>query len=151
MIEIRRARESDLPQIMASGAALHEACGLQSVAGIDEEYVLGLLRHVINTGVALLLVAVDGDELAGVALIDVSNFYFSPQARHATELLFWVQPKHRKRGIAERMLGFVDGWASAVGCKFLVFSEMSGLEGMGTFAAGHGFRPFQRQMIREVR
>jgi GNAT superfamily N-acetyltransferase len=126
--EIRRAREEDLPVILALLEELNEVQREWRVFPPREDYreqLLGRYRTALDRTDSLVLVAVDGDRVVGTAYGHVhvpSTFSDEP----ALELAgVFVAPSHRRRGIGMALSREVARFAKDLGVRRLTLKTFA--------------------------
>jgi GNAT superfamily N-acetyltransferase len=149
---VRPAREADGPAIYRAWQALRTLN-----AGIDPrviqvpvsevEFMAGL-RDGFNRPNARVFVAEAGGRIAGFisAAIEVNQPDRLPE-RHVTVGYLYVDPAHRRQGVARALLEAVREWARSL--EGVVHLEMTVLEADGEaarFWEAAGFRPFIQRL-----
>src|SRR5690348_16395213 len=111
---IRRAHEADWPLWAALLAKLHPD---QSAADFERE--LATLTALPDAYVGFLAFA-PGGEVAGMIDARVRNYVEgAPDLRAAFIEDLWVEPEHRRRGVAKLLLNAVESWARDEGMVWL--------------------------------
>lgn len=90
-----------------------------------EETLIGLIQG--DKTSSLILVAIEDGKTVGMLACLAAEFIFSRE-KYATELLWWVDPEHR-RGPGKELQEAFTFWANKVGCKYI---NMSLLENKDT-------------------
>ena len=126
---VRRATDADLPLWAEMLARLH---GGQSAAEFERDLrtVIGLADPYVG-----FLASDDAGETIGMIDARVRNYAEgAPDLRAAYVEDLWVEPAHRRSGIARRLLAAVEGWARSEGLNWLG-SDRYGLEGLANLGA----------------
>lgn len=113
-LRVRRAGEADLPVWAGMLASLHD--------GLSAEEALRELRDLVELPEPYVgfLALDEEDRPVGVIDARVRNYAEgSPQLRAAYVEDLWVEPHHRRRGVARALLHAVEEWARAEGLKWL--------------------------------
>lgn len=120
MIECRQAKSDEFPL----AAALRQEMALEMGDDFDAQspewrskfcaYFSGKQR----SGVAHLVLAFDGDEAVGCAVVSIVDDYrrFTFNTVSAFVNAVYVKPAYRRRGIARRLMEMVVAWARRIGC-----------------------------------
>ncbi len=121
----RRSWEADYPTILS-----RESIG----EGLEEWYAPERLRFDAGSDDALLLIAADGEAVAGFAhaVIDESEDV-------GTLLRLYVDPDHRERGLGTRLLDEVRERLDEYGCSRLEAMVLEGNEPGNAFYRSYGF------------
>ena len=150
MITVRQATSAVVGQIFRFARDLYEATKLERYGDFGEQWVAELSHFlIVNEQNALVLLAEDGEDPLGAAIVTLCPYPFGPSS-YANEWLFWVEPKARKSGVASALLAAVEAWAKSKGARHVMLSEMAGEAGMESFCNALGFEKFQTMFAREV-
>lgn len=114
-IRMRLAIHDDVDEIVALGAKMHAESPRFSKFPYNEAKLATLAHHLIGWKDGLILVCEDElHTIVGMYVGVVSDHYFS-DARYATDLLLYVDPKHRGGLCAVRMIRAFAEWAKGRG------------------------------------
>lgn len=112
---VRAATEADFPALVILGRHFYEQTAYQRVpyseAGAAEWYRLML-------GCGLLFVAECDGKIIGVIGGLSSPFLINPEHGVGTELLWWVEPEHRKSGAGDLLMDAIENAARELGLTF---------------------------------
>lgn len=116
---IRIATQEDIPRIIELGSqSLQDGPYAGLIRDVPKQAAL-CAQEVMDKG-RILLGEEDG-EIVGLLGFIVANHHFSGQ-RYATELMWYVQPNHRKGGIALKLLWECEKQAREMGAEDMVFT-----------------------------
>jgi len=70
----------------------------------------------------------------------------------AQELMFWIEPEHRKGKTALKLVDEYTEWATKAGCNFIRLSELDNVLGgkAGLLFKRKGFEPLETAYVKEV-
>ena len=144
-MNIRTAREIDLPALLEMGARFFAASGYADVTSFDRETFRTTLFTLMRDGV--LLVAEKHFGIVGMAGAVVYPFYFNSSHTTAQEMFWWVDEEHR--GIGSKLFDAMVAAVKDRGAKSLSMIALDALqpEKVGAFYERRGFRPSERAFI----
>lgn len=84
---------------------------------VGAQYVTHFLSQGEDTAIMLLLISPDGDTVGALAV----QKQFHPPFMYpiASEVVWWVDPEHRKGTVPLQMLKAYEYWAEQVGCRYV--------------------------------
>jgi len=80
---------------------------------IDPHKAAEVVSNLTNNENCIMLVAFDGDTLAGMFMGYVDEFFFS-RVRVSSDLLLYIAPKYRGGSLATRLLVAYEKWAESI-------------------------------------
>lgn len=140
-VSIRLAQsETDIQAMMALGRVLHGESRYRDLP-LDDARMHEIGRRGLANGNPGLLMAERGDQLVGMAIVMLGEYYFSP-ARTATVQLLYVHPKARGGPAAVKLLRALRRWAEKNSAHDLHVNVTTGIEAARTdkFLRKMGFR-----------
>jgi GNAT superfamily N-acetyltransferase len=126
-VNIRAATLEDLPTLVAMGEAMHAESPRYSRLQFSSDKVEKALAAMIKSPMALVLVAVDGDDVVGVILGFISAEWFSEELV-AQEMAIYVVPEYRGGLAGARLIMGLDAWAEAMRSRYLQGGATTGLD-----------------------
>lgn len=117
---IRRARADDIKKMVEFGRSFWEQTSYYKENNIeyDEERTTQLTRSLISDS-GIVQVAYDDNKVVGIVLMLVGAIPYQPTAKVATELVFYVHPDYRERGIGHRLLKQSENVAKQLGVHLM--------------------------------
>lgn len=123
MARVRRAEHSDVGKMVAFGREFwHQTSYYQQGVEYDEEQCSALTHHLIDEGIVLL--AESNNRPVALLLMVVGAMPFNPLAVVATELVYYVDPEHRKGGLGFKILKQAEKLAESKGVKYISMIHM---------------------------
>jgi GNAT superfamily N-acetyltransferase len=142
---------TDIPELKRM-ALQFKANSPYSEHPVDEDKIEETLRGLISGDATkgIILVYVQDFKLVGMLACLATEFIFSKE-KYATELVWWVDPEHRKGPGKELQEAFVY-WANKIGCKYI---NMSLLENKDTKKLKNiykklGFKLMEQSWLKEI-
>lgn len=113
--------------------------------------VNSLVSQLIEIDHGFVKIVVHEDEVVG-ALVAVLTDIPINDLIFAQELMFWIEPEHRKGKTALKLVDEYVEWATNKGCNFIRLSELDKvLDGRaGLLFKRKGFKPIETAYIKEV-
>lgn len=147
---IREATAGDIPAVVAMGRSFVASVPPLSRAGYDEHSTAELLARLIEGEDSALIVA-DAGGLIGMLAMLVYPYYFNPAVRMAQELFWWVEPAHRRSGVAGRLLAHAEAWARSRGARAVQMIALDESDGASVAAMykRRGYAPVERSFLKE--
>lgn len=147
---IREAEATDIPALIAMGRAFAASTPMTARVGFDADALAELFARLIEDEDSALLVA-EADGLIGMLAMLVYPYYFNPAARMGQELFWWVDPEHRRSGVAGRLLGHAEAWARTRGARAVQMIALDESEGDAVAAMykRRGYAPVERSFLKE--
>lgn len=141
VLDIRPAREEDLPAVAALAAEAREDSPSGAQLGAQEtERLLAHLSVLLSAGGHVLVAELDG-KVAGVALGRiVAAFLFADHSSLYLDMLF-VAPRARRHGVGHALLRAATDLAVEHGCHDMYSAPVPGNRGVQRFFARLGFAP----------
>lgn len=141
VLDIRPARQEDLPAIAALAAEAREDSPAGAQLGAQEsDRLLGHLSVLLSAGGHVLVAELDG-QVVGVALGRVvAAFLFAEHASLYLDMLF-VAPHARRHGVGHALLRAATDLAAEHGCHDIYSAPVPGNRGVQRFLARLGFAP----------
>lgn len=118
---IRLAGDADVARVIEMGRRfLHEGPYRDQLADVPE-VPTRLLAFLVTTDKCKVLVAEEDGKLNGVIAFIISPHYFSGELI-ACEMIWYVEPEHRKGGVAMRLFWEAEKLAKSMGAKRMQFT-----------------------------
>lgn len=147
---IRPATLDDLPTIARLGRAFFDQAGWSDVLEYDEADCKASLRAFMASGLAIILVADEG-EIVGMTGGIVCPVYFKSDHLSGEELFWWVSDKApQTTGI--KLLVALENAAKERGCKTWQMKSLARLNGdrMGKLYERRGYRASENSFIKRL-
>jgi GNAT superfamily N-acetyltransferase len=143
-IQISTATTDDLPEIVASVDALVATDGGAHNAAATNlhwasENGIAYYTSVLASSDNLVLLARDGNQVAGHLVGRLSGPGSMHPIRVADLESIHVYPAHRNRGVGEQLVAAFLAWATEQGAQRAIVTAYSANEGARRFYARHGF------------
>lgn len=120
---VRPATNDDLPTLVEMARQFHAFAGFESLApfcaGSTEETGRIIMEH----GVFLVAEAAEG--LVGMIGLMIAPVSHNHAFRQAVELMWWVNPGDRARGIATELIAEAEAQAKAKGASTIMMIHLS--------------------------
>lgn len=127
MIKVRRAKESDLDDMVALGERFWQQTSyFIAGAAYDTEQCRQLADTLRIHGIAQ--VAYDGDKLVGMLLAVIGAVPFSPTVGSATEMVFYVEEDYRKDGLGAHLIKQAENVCRQLGVKYLNMIHLASVD-----------------------
>lgn len=126
---IRFGSRWDIPEILKLGMAMVEESPFMREPFDAEkggQLLMGLLNPDTPGDVFVVDVGTKETKLAGFMLTTISEF-LGTWTPYGAELVFYVAPEHRGRGIARQLIRSLEAWCRNSGVMISVFGDSSGL------------------------
>lgn len=117
---VTEVRSAQLADLMGVVATLERALLLAEHPLPQPEYPYAMHYTLDLIGRGLGWVALHAGSIVGVILLDQYTTPWNRQAPHLENVHFWVEPRHRKGGTAERLLDAAKAHAQAQGLPLRV-------------------------------
>ncbi len=113
--------------------------------------VNSLVSQLIEIDHGFVKIVTYEDEVVG-ALVAVLSEIPINDLIFAQELMFWIDPEHRKGKTALRLVDEYTEWATKAGCNFIRLSELDNVLGgkAGVLFKRKGFEPTETAYVKEV-
>jgi GNAT superfamily N-acetyltransferase len=146
---IKLADLSDLSQIVDKGEVFH------SLLPIDCTYYKENISNWLETMISEeskggIIVAKEGNIVAGFMILISYPFYLDPNYILASELCWWVEPECRSNGIGSKLLQAAKTWAVYMGAKQLIMADIVTSTDLSSFYLANGFKLKEKQYYLEV-
>jgi GNAT superfamily N-acetyltransferase len=154
VITVRAATHQDLPEIMPLWRELEQAQGLYRLyppVAEAEERITASFRAGINADDAVVLVALDGDEPLGMALVHLERPSRMSDELAAELSRVVIRAGRRGSGAGKALVQAAEAWARERGIRTLVASIFVANEPSRGFWRAVGFEPWVERMVREIR
>lgn len=124
-IEIEQAGFEFLDDIVRMSHDIWVAANLGRLASFDEKHMINFAAGCIYEPDKLALVAVEGEAriAVGTLLAIAAPIWWHPSREIAQEMLFWVDPTYRKRGVGARLIVEFEQWATLKGFRIVGLSR----------------------------
>jgi len=153
-VNVRAATHDDLPQILPLWRELEQAQGafrLYPPVEAAEDRVVASFRNGIDSDDADVLVAFDGDEPVGMALVHLER-PSRMSDEHAAELSrVVVRSDRRGSGAGRALVDGAEAWARERGVRTMVAAIFVANEASSSFWRAVGFEPWVERLVRKVR
>ena len=118
---IRLAGEADVARVIEMGRRFLNEGPYKDQIGDVPEVPTRLLAFLVTTDKCKVLVSEENGELTGVVAFIISPHYFSGETI-ACEMIWYVEPEHRKGGVAMRLFWEAEKLAKSMGAKRMQFT-----------------------------
>lgn len=148
---IRTATHDDVPAIAALGRKFHGEAGWADIADYVKKDCEASLHGMIDNPDAILLVAEDEGEIAGMAGGVTFPLYFNASHRTGQELFFYIVPGLRN-GMGRKLLATLETEARALGCQSWIMIALEKIrpEATGRLYRREGYRAAEHSWIRRL-
>ncbi|MEP3046493.1 MAG: GNAT family N-acetyltransferase [Roseibium sp.] len=120
-----RAILPDLGQLLS--ACVEDGAGIGFILPLDQGKAEAFWQSRLTDlecGDAFLMIAKDGDEIAGVVMLCLAP---QDNGQHRAEVAkLMVQPSHRRKGIARKLMNAIDGLAVSLNRWLIVLDTVTG-------------------------
>lgn len=148
MTEVRPLKEEEIPLCLPMGEHFFAEANLPGEW--SGEHFLAQWGGFYQLGFGRIFGAfLDGD------LIGVCGGLVAPDVctgkPRATELFWWLEPEHRKGGLALRLMHAFEGWASEEDCEAVTFAFIHGTgreEVLDRWYRRRGYRPLETHYVK---
>lgn len=135
---VRAATVEDIEDMLLMTLDLHRNLGLDSMAPYDETFIAGVLSLAVADNDKFALVARDSAGAAlGFLVAFIVPVWFSPTEKMAQEMMYWVEPGARRRGVATDLVNTFEEWAAGRGLRLCALSRTDAYEPDGVAAFYH--------------
>jgi GNAT superfamily N-acetyltransferase len=113
--------------------------------------VNSLVSQLIEIDHGFVKIVTYEDEVVGALVAVLSDIPINDLI-FAQELMFWIDPEHRKGKTAIKLVDEYVEWATKAGCNFIRLSELDNVLGgkAGLLFKRKGFEPTETAYIKEV-
>ena len=146
-MKIRRARNEDLAGIIDLSVQFKEEVDLPYIQELDWDHFGLYLKHCLTDGIAQ--VAEEDGELVGMILLLVSPIPFN-QTLLGSELMFYVNNKHRKGGVARRLLAQAENVARQRKIPMINMMHFYGTPFVGELYQDMGYKELEVTYTKEL-
>lgn len=150
---IRRAKHSDVPNLIPLGRHFHDASGYASIIPFSEAALADLALGMINNPERATIIVHDQDgSIVGMCGGMIVPSLLNQDVLLATELFWWVEEQHRSGIGAIRMLNAMEVWARSNGAVSLTMMTLDRMnaDSIGRVYERLGFRPAERTYLKEL-
>lgn len=150
---LKIATFSDLPDILSMA---HKFAQASTYAGmtVDDGKVTKLIDMMLSEGpkVSIILLAIEDDKPVGmIGARATEPLYFKEKV--AAELVWWVEPEHRRSNHAKELIDAYEYWAKNVSkCDYTQMSllETDQINLIDRIYRRRGYRTTERSYVKEV-
>lgn len=113
--------------------------------------VNSLVSQLIEIDHGFVKIVTYEDEVVGALVAVLSDIPINDLI-FAQELMFWIEPEHRKGKTALKLVDEYTEWATKAGCNFIRLSELDNVLGgkAGLLFKRKGFEPLETAYVKEV-
>lgn len=113
--------------------------------------VNSLVSQLVGIDQGFVKIVTYDDEVVGALVAVLSEIPINDLV-FAQELMFWIDPEHRKGKTAIKLVDEYVDWATKAGCNFIRLSELDNVLGgkAGVLFKRKGFEPTETAYIKEV-
>lgn len=129
MITYRPATADDIPQMVDVGIEFFKESNFFGGLTVDPVQGAGTFGYMIESQDHEVLLAMDGDKLAGYIIFDYVRYYTVELVSHL--FLFYVLPEYRKTRIGLELLLAAEKIATEKGSKRIYCSSTAGIDADG--------------------
>lgn len=141
-MEVRKAVEADFPDIVRMGLEFAIAPGYEGRVNLDPLIFAERLEHLSQAEDGFLSVLTDDGKVCGAIGGFVAPSLFS-NARHASELFWFVDPKARGNGSGRKLLEALVEWAKSTDALTLNMIEPPSNPQIGSLYEKMSFSKFE--------
>lgn len=120
---IRQATSEDVNSILAMSKKFYPKTSYASWLPLDDESVIALINLLVDSGI--MLIAEEDNKPAGMIGLAVYPFMFNANAMAAGEIVFWVEPEYRARGLGHDLLQVAEGECRKAGVDYIQMRLMA--------------------------
>lgn len=148
---IRLATPDDVPALVDMGREFHGAAGWADITAFVDADCATTLANMIYNDSAIVLVAVEGEQVIGMAGGVTTPIYFNYGHRSGQELFFWMRPDART-GEGARLLAALENEARALGCESWVMLSLENIrpQATGALYKRRGYRLAEHNWIKRL-
>ena len=148
---IRPAGLEDVATIAEMGERFHAEAGWGDIAEYRRQDCAATLRMMVESPDAILLVAVNGNRIVGMAGALTFPLYFNAAHRSGQEMFWYVEPGLRD-GTGTQLLTALEAQARALGCESLMMIALDKVspEATGRLYRRRGYRASEHSWIRRL-
>lgn len=151
MVKIRRARSSDLEDIMRLNEEFHAQLNHYSEAIPYDRHSMAYLQGFLLENGIVQVAEVDG-KIAGVISCLINPIFFNQNHAAATAMVFYVDPSARGHNIGKRLIRQAAQVSKQKKIGFLVIAQNNSVkktEAADLYQA-EGFEPLETYFIKEL-
>ena len=152
-ITIRCAVIEDVPAIIEMGTKFYAASKCADViAGFDPgSFEVTVQRMMVPESGGLILLAMAGDQPAGMAGVLIYPCFFNLQILFAQEVFYWVEPQHRGHG-GPVLLDGLEVVCKGLGANVMILAATSGLrdKALAELYARRGYRAGENSFVKAL-
>lgn len=148
---IRFPKEEDYTSLLRMSRAFAEASPYRDLT-VSEEGVQKILSSFLLSDKTeqMVLLASDGDNVFGmIAGYSVENYLWKERTVH--ELIWWVDPEHRRTRDSLLLFRAFELWADKIQAKQIVFSDIPEVTDLGGFYQKKGYRKLETSWVKNLR
>lgn len=138
---LRVAKEEDLPQILEMSLKFAKTTSFS--ADMDPGFIENLIKNLIAGNNTIILLHENKGFIAGL----VTPFLFG-DAKVATEIAWWVEPKERKNGVGQELLEAFEYWAKEMNCSYVTMVSLD--HKLGKLYTKNGYRIREYAYMKEI-
>ncbi len=120
---IRKATVHDVDLLIGMSTPFFAFSGYSKYFSIDKDQVAQGLCAVIDSGVIFIAETNAGEAIGAIAGV-ISNLWFAPSVKVASELGWWVNQKHRGSLLSIKLLHEFERWAKNNGATRVAMSDL---------------------------
>lgn len=139
---IRAASPEDIPALLKLAPAFYAETIYSRFFTFNPLSAEAILRGLIDSSTSIVFMPEDA---TGAAAVSCASNFISGE-RSAVEVLWWVDPSHRRTGM--KLKRCIEEWAHAEGCKTIVLSAPEDNLALQALLPRIGYHPLERVYIK---
>ena len=146
--EIRLLKEGD--DVLSMIKEFH-ALGPHKDEILSDDYINEVVDSYVGCDITqkMFVVLTKDDEVVGLLFAMASEGgHLVIKSKIGFELVWWVDPKHRKSGMGVKLLEAFEAWGNAVGCTHLIGSHIHGNKKISDLYKSNGYTPIEESYIK---
>jgi RimJ/RimL family protein N-acetyltransferase len=148
---LRLATNTDIPELVRMALLFKEHSPYKDYA-TDALKIEELIGSLIASPEAIVILYNIDDKPVGMVIGLAREFIFS-RDRHATELVWWVDPEFRDKEVGQELQEAFVFWANRLGCKYLHMTLLENEDApkMRKMYKKHGFKLLEQAWVKEIK
>lgn len=149
MYKLVRGTHKDMDDLLKLGRAFYAASGYEELGmPYDEESQRQHAAHVLDTGLVVVARVEGTNEAVGMIGILLHPFHLNTNIRMATEVVWWVEPEHRRSDLGPALVKFAKDYAKRKGAKWHAMTTLANTpKGVDAFLTSEGMTPVETAWI----
>ena len=147
---IRPAKFVDIPILMRMGHDFYNVTNFAEIAPLCDETIREFFEALIEKEEHVFLVLEAPEGIAGFTIALVFQAWFNRNVTMAQELLWWIEPDHRKQGAGIELLAELERAVIEKGAQSFIVASLDNLEPdrLARLYARRGYVPHEHMFLR---